>query len=85
MTHSKVTSLLILLLIAVYFIAETAYTNFIIFGLKRLGLEPMIYHTWGEYSNHNTTDVAWSVLRTYKYNNIYWTEIYENLTKKIIL
>ena len=26
-----------------------------IFGLTRPGLEPMIYHTLGEYTNHYTT------------------------------
>jgi hypothetical protein len=31
-------------------------TNFIVFGLTRLGLEPAIYHTPGEHANHYATD-----------------------------
>ena len=34
--------------------------NFIVFGLNRLGLEPMIYHvhTRGERANYYTTDAV---------------------------
>jgi len=35
---------------------EATDTNFIVFGLSRLWLKPMIYHTQGEYANHYTTD-----------------------------
>ena len=37
------------------FSEEAKNTNFIIFGLTRFGIEPKIYHTWGEHANHNTT------------------------------
>ena len=32
---------------------EATNTNFIVFGLTRSGLEPMIYHTRGEHVNHD--------------------------------
>ena len=38
---------------------EATYINFIAFGLTRLGLEPTIYRTRGEYSNHYTTDLLY--------------------------
>jgi hypothetical protein len=31
---------------------------FVVFGLTRSGLEPMIYHTRDEHTNHYTTDVV---------------------------
>ena len=34
---------------------ESANINFIVFGLTRSGLEPTIYRTRGEHSNHYTT------------------------------
>ena len=37
---------------------EATHTNFIVFGLTWLGLEPMIYLTQGEHANHYTTDAA---------------------------
>jgi hypothetical protein len=37
---------------------EAASTYFIVFGLTRLVLEPMIYHTRGEHANHYTTDAV---------------------------
>jgi len=40
---------------------EATNTNFIVFGLTRSGLEPMIYRTLGEHANHYTTDVVSSV------------------------
>ena len=40
-----------------------AYT-FIVFGLIRSGLEPMIYRTRGEHANHYTTDAVCFVLCT---------------------
>jgi hypothetical protein len=33
-------------------------TNFIVFGLTRCGLEPMIYCTQGEHVNHYTTNAV---------------------------
>jgi hypothetical protein len=36
---------------------EATNTNIIVFGLTRIGLNPMIYHTWGEHAKHYTTDV----------------------------
>jgi hypothetical protein len=35
---------------------EATNTNFIVFGLTRPGLEPMIYRTQGEHANYYTTD-----------------------------
>ena len=35
---------------------EASNTNFIVFGLTRLGLEPTIYRTQGEHANHYATD-----------------------------
>jgi hypothetical protein len=37
---------------------EAASTYFVVFGLTRLVLEPMIYHTRGEHANHYTTDAV---------------------------
>jgi hypothetical protein len=34
---------------------EATNTNFIVFGLTRSGIDPMIYHTRGEHANHYTT------------------------------
>jgi hypothetical protein len=33
-------------------------TNFIVFGLTRLGLEPTIYHTRGKHANHYAIDAV---------------------------
>ena len=41
-------------------------TNFIVFGLIRPRVEPMIYSTWGEHANHYNTDVV-SLLMMYNY------------------
>ena len=38
--------------------AEPENTNFIVFGLTRAGIEPTTYRTWGEYTNHYTTDMV---------------------------
>jgi len=37
---------------------EAANTNYIIFGLTRLGLEPTIYHTRGQHANYYTTNAV---------------------------
>ena len=37
---------------------EAINTKFIVFGLTRWGLEPMIYRTRGEHANHYTTDAV---------------------------
>jgi hypothetical protein len=37
---------------------EATNTNFLVFGLTRPGLEPMIYHTRSEYANHYTNDAV---------------------------
>jgi hypothetical protein len=37
---------------------EATHTNFIVFGLTRPELEPMIYRTRGEHSNLYTTDAV---------------------------
>ena len=39
-------------------IVEVTNINFIVFGLARSDLEPDIYHSWGEYANHYTTDAV---------------------------
>ena len=39
-------------------IVETSTTNFKIFGLTRLGLEPTIYRTQGEYANNDAIDAV---------------------------
>jgi hypothetical protein len=40
------------------FSGEATNTNFIVFGLTRPGLEPMIYRTLGEHANHYTIDAS---------------------------
>jgi hypothetical protein len=37
---------------------EATNTNFIVFGLTQLGLEPTIYRTRSEHANHYPTDVV---------------------------
>jgi hypothetical protein len=37
---------------------EATNTNFIVFGLILLGLEPTIYRTGGKHDNHYTTDLS---------------------------
>jgi hypothetical protein len=37
---------------------EATNTNFKVFGLTQLGLEPTIYRTQGEHTNHYATDVV---------------------------
>ena len=37
---------------------EATNTNFIFIGLTGPGLEPTIYHTWGEHANHYTTNAV---------------------------
>jgi hypothetical protein len=39
---------------------EATNTNFIVFGLTRLGLEFTIYRTQGKHANHYATDVVFS-------------------------
>ena len=36
---------------------ETAITKFLVFGLTRPGLKPIIYHTQGEHDDHYTINV----------------------------
>jgi hypothetical protein len=38
-------------------LTEATNTKFIFFGSTRMGLEPTIYRTRGEYVNHYATDV----------------------------
>ena len=40
------------------FSGEVANIDFIVFGLNRLELEPMIYHTGDEHANHYTSDAV---------------------------
>jgi hypothetical protein len=37
---------------------DTTNTNYIVFGLTRLGLEHTTYHTPGEHGNHYTIDAV---------------------------
>jgi hypothetical protein len=46
------------------FSGEATNTNFIVFGLTRPGLEPMIYHTRGEHANHYTTNAVSAIIWT---------------------
>ena len=39
-------------------IRDAASTNFIVFDVTQLMLEPMIYCTRGEHTNHNATDAV---------------------------
>jgi hypothetical protein len=42
------------------FSGEAINNNFIVFGLTRQVLEPMIYRTRGEHANHYTTDAIYT-------------------------
>ena len=37
---------------------EAVWNNFVVFGLTRPELKPMIYSTRGEHANHYTTDAV---------------------------
>jgi hypothetical protein len=39
-------------------IGKAANTHFIVFGLTWPGLEPTIYHNWGEHAKHYTTEAV---------------------------
>ena len=49
---------LLFLLNAACLAKKAINANFIVFGLTRPGLEPMIYHTRCEHANHYATDVV---------------------------
>jgi hypothetical protein len=53
---------------------EAASTNFIVFSLTRLALEPMIYHIREEHAHHYTTDAV-------PHRNVtgFWYDIAEKL------
>ena len=48
---------------------EATNTNFIVFGLTQSGLEPMIYRTRGEHTNHYNTDAVFHCL-IFLYNTL---------------
>ena len=51
---------------------EATNTNFIVFGLTRSTLDPMIYRTRGEHANHYTTDAG---LLSFEIISIYFEQI----------
>jgi len=54
-------------------IGEATNTNFMFFGLTRLGLETTIYHTQDQQAKHYTTDalcIKWCLVRNV-YNNTF--------------
>jgi hypothetical protein len=67
MLHSDTLSWLrakhsLLLLLNDACLLEKRQIEILVFGLIRRGLEPMIYHTWGDHVNHYTTDVVqWNI------------------------
>jgi hypothetical protein len=55
--------------------AEATHINlFIVFGLTRLRLEPTIYHSLGEHTNHYTTDEPTIYRSLGKHINHYTTD-----------
>jgi len=55
---------------------ESTNTNFIVFGLSRLALEPTIYHTRGKHDGHYTNDAVQvpldvKILKVYRIAKIY--------------
>jgi len=52
------------------FSREATNNNFLVFGLTRLGLEPMIYHIRGEHANHMFLFVS------YVLNNTLWQFVF---------
>jgi hypothetical protein len=72
---SEPTSICLILILIAAYIAEKQqiYTNFIVFGLIRLGFEHTIYHIPGEHANNYTTDAIYMYMKRdknkdYKYN-----------------
>jgi hypothetical protein len=49
---------------------EATNTNFIVFGLTRSGIDPMIYHTRGEHANHYTNDEVRIFLERNKFSTL---------------
>jgi hypothetical protein len=65
-------SLPLLLNAVCLFSGEATNTNFIVFGLTYLVLEPIVYHTHGEHFNHHTTNSVaclTSKWKSYHHNN----------------
>jgi predicted lactoylglutathione lyase len=58
------------------FIGEAIHINITVFGLTRLGIEPTIYHTWGEHANHYTTDMVHMRLKEGQIILIYYISHY---------
>ena len=54
---------------------EATNTNFIVFGLTRLGLEPTIYRTRGEHAGHYTTDAIHFILIPSQPVFVNWNEL----------
>ena len=63
---------------------EATKTNFIVFGLTRPGLEPMIYRTRGKHPNHYTTDAV-RLIEIVDYVDSDSTFYYDLITYKQIL
>jgi len=51
------------------FTGEATNTNFIVFGLTRSGLEPMIYGTRAEHANYITPPMRFTNVTTASYLN----------------
>ena len=49
---------------------EATYTNLIVFGLIRPGLEPTIYHIRGKHANHYVIDAVttYAIVKVLQYN-----------------
>jgi hypothetical protein len=55
---------------------EAAHTNFIVFSLARLALEPTIYCTRDEHANHYTIDVVSYKYKKYIYSLLLYIHFY---------
>ena len=62
-------------------IEKAANTTFLVFGLILLGLEPTIYLTQGEHTNHYMTDVVHYILY---YLQICILKCYDNKTTSFV-
>ena len=66
---------------------EATNTNFIVFGLTRSGLEPTIYRTRGEHTNHYTTDAVghhYSQVLNYQQWTFYFRQKMQNLKLVVV-
>ena len=70
----------LLLFLNAAYLAEKQQIQILAFGLTWSGLEPTIYRTRGEQSNHYTTDVVRDMIWRYELNSQKYMQTFKNST-----